>query len=76
MVPDSMYGASKAAAEHVMNAYRLQFGVDTVSLRITWVYGPRRSTACLIRDMLTDAAAGRTTRIPYGRDFPPVCPHR
>lgn len=70
LMPDSMYGASKAAAEHVMNAYKLQFGVDTVSLRITWVYGPRRSTACLIREMLTDAAAGRITHIPYGRDFP------
>lgn len=70
MVPDSMYGASKAAAEHVLNAYKLQFGVDTVSLRIGWVYGPRRSTACLIRQMMVDALAGRTTRIPYGRDFP------
>lgn len=70
MVPDSMYGASKAASEHVMNAYKLQFGVDTVSLRISWVYGPRRTTACLIRGMLTDAAAGRPTTLSYGRDFP------
>lgn len=70
MVPDTMYGASKAAAEHVMNAYKLQFGVDTVNLRIGWVYGPRRSTACLIRQMLLDAMAGRVTQIPYGRDFP------
>lgn len=70
MVPDTMYGASKAAAEHVMNAYKLQFGVDTVNLRIGWVYGPRRSTACLIRQMLTDAIAGRPTLIPFGRDFP------
>jgi len=70
MVPDTMYGASKAAAEHVMNAYKLQFGVDTVNLRIGWVYGPRRSTACLIRQMMVDAISGRTTCIPYGRDFP------
>ncbi|MDT1064438.1 NAD(P)-dependent oxidoreductase [Paracoccus sp. CPCC 101403] len=70
MVPDTMYGASKAAAEHVMNAYKLQFGVDTVNLRIGWVYGPRRSTACLIRQMLVDVMAGRTTHFPYGRDFP------
>lgn len=70
MVPDSMYGASKAASEHVMNAYKLQFGVDTVNMRIGWVYGPRRTTSCLIRQMLTDALAGRTTRIPFGRDFP------
>jgi len=70
LAPDTMYGASKAASEHVMNAYKLQFGVDTVSLRISWVYGPRRTTACLIRQMLTDAAAGRVTTIPYGRNFP------
>lgn len=70
MVPDTMYGASKAAAEHVMNAYKLQFGIDTVNLRIGWVYGPRRSTICLIRQMLIDAMAGRPTQIPYGRDFP------
>ena len=70
MVPDTMYGASKAASEHVMNAYKRQFGVDTVNMRIGWVYGPRRTTSCLIRQMLTDALAGRTTRIPYGRGFP------
>lgn len=70
MEPDSMYGASKAASEQILNAYKRQFGVDTVSLRLTWVYGPRRSTACLIRQMLLDAMAGRVTRIPYGRDFP------
>lgn len=70
MTPDTMYGASKAAAEHLMNAYKLQFGVDTVSLRIGWVYGPRRSTACLIRQMLIDAMAGNPTQLPYGLNFP------
>lgn len=70
MEPDSMYGASKAASEQILNAYKRQFGVDTVSLRLTWVYGPRRTTACLIRGMLTDAMVGRATHIPYGRDFP------
>ncbi len=69
LMPSSMYGASKAAAEHVLNAYKLQFGVDTVSLRISWVYGPRRSTSCLIRQMLVDSMEGKTTRIPYGRNF-------
>lgn len=70
MEPESMYGASKTASEQVLNAYKRQFGVDTVSMRLTWVYGPRRMTACLIRQMLTDALAGRPTKIPYGRDFP------
>ncbi|AJE48768.1 NAD-dependent epimerase/dehydratase family protein [Celeribacter indicus] len=70
MIPDSVYGATKASAEHLLNAYKLQFGLDTVSLRISWVYGPRRRTACLIRDMLCDALAGRASHIPFGKDFP------
>ena len=68
--PDSIYGASKAAAEHVLDAYRLQFGLDTVSLRISWVYGPRCRTACVIRTMLEYALDGSPCALPYGRDFP------
>ena len=68
--PSSVYGASKAASEHLVRSYRLQHGVDGVSLRISWVYGPRRTTSCAIRQMLTDAMAGRTTQLPFGRDFP------
>lgn len=68
--PDSVYGASKASAEHLLDAYRLQFGVDTVSLRISWVYGPRRRTACVIRTMLEETLAGRPYALPYGREFP------
>jgi len=40
-----------------------------VSLRLCWVYGPRRKTDCIVRTMITDALAGRLTRIPYGRGF-------
>jgi UDP-glucuronate 4-epimerase len=69
LLPSSMYGASKAAAEHLLNGYRSQFGVDTVSLRFSWVYGPRRSTSCIIRQILVDSLQGKTTHIPYGRDF-------
>ena len=68
--PSSVYGASKAASEHLVHSYRHQHGVDGVALRISWVYGPRRSTACAIRQMITDALAHRQTRLPFGRDFP------
>lgn len=68
--PTSVYGASKAASEHLVRSYRLQHGVDGVSLRISWVYGPRRTTSCAVRQMLTDAMAGRATKLPFGRDFP------
>jgi UDP-glucuronate 4-epimerase len=69
LLPSSMYGASKAAAEHILNGYKSQFGIDTVSLRISWVYGPRRSTSCLIRQILVDSLKGKSTHIPYGRSF-------
>lgn len=69
MVPASLYAASKVASEQLVAAYALQYGVDGVSLRLSWVYGPHRTTDCMIRTMLTDAMASRATRIPFGYDF-------
>ncbi len=68
--PSTVYGASKAASEHLVRSYAEQHGVDGVSLRLSWVFGPRRTTACAIRMMITDALEGRPTRLPFGRDFP------
>lgn len=68
--PSSVYGASKAASELLVQGYKRQHGVDGVSLRISWVYGPRRATACAIRQMIVDGLAGRATHLPFGRDFP------
>ncbi|MCC6206256.1 MAG: NAD(P)-dependent oxidoreductase, partial [Hyphomicrobiales bacterium] len=36
--PTSVYGASKAAGEQLLEGYRQQHGVDSVSLRPGWVY--------------------------------------
>jgi nucleoside-diphosphate-sugar epimerase len=69
MAPTSVYGASKVASEQLVSAYARQYGVDGVSLRLSWVYGPRRTTDCVIRTMIADALAERPTRIPFGRDF-------
>lgn len=67
--PTSVYGASKAASEQLVAAYARQHGVDGVSLRLSWVYGPRRTTDCFIRNSIEDALAGRPTALPWGRDF-------
>jgi UDP-glucuronate 4-epimerase len=67
--PTNIYGASKVAGEQLVACYSRQYGVDGVSLRLAWVYGPRRSTDCIIRTMIQDALARRPTRIPFGRDF-------
>lgn len=65
----SLYAASKVASEQLVTAYAAQYGVSGVSLRLSWVYGPRRMTDCVIRDMIMDAQAGRATRMTFGRDF-------
>lgn len=67
--PSSVYGASKAAGEHLLDGYAIQHGLDGVSIRPAWVYGPGRTTDCAIRTMILDAQAGRATHFPFGRDF-------
>jgi UDP-glucuronate 4-epimerase len=63
------YGVSKICSERIARAYA-SHGVDTVILRPCWVYGPRRRTTCVIKDMIADALCGQATRLPYGAGFP------
>ncbi len=67
--PSTVYGATKLAAEQLVTAYAREHGLDTVSLRLSWVYGPNRTTSCLLRRMLADALEGRATVVPWGADF-------
>ena len=67
--PSSVYGGSKAAAEQIINTYAIQYGVDGVSIRIGWVYGPRRRTSCAIREMIGNSLLKQPSHLPYGRDF-------
>lgn len=61
--PDTVYGATKAAGDALIEAYHAEHGVDAVSLRVASCYGPGRTTDCLIRTMVEDALARRTTRV-------------
>lgn len=67
--PTSLYGASKVASEVMVTAYADQFGLDGVSCRLSWVYGPRRTTDCFIRGLIEDAMAGQPSRRDFGADF-------
>jgi nucleoside-diphosphate-sugar epimerase len=67
--PQSVYGASKVACEQLVATYGSQFGIDGVSLRLSWVYGPRRSTECVVRMMIENAMRDRPTKLPYGGGF-------
>lgn len=66
---NDVYGVSKIVSERVAQTYA-QYGVETVLLRPSWVYGPRRRTTCVIKTMIGDALSGRPTHLPYGTGFP------
>jgi nucleoside-diphosphate-sugar epimerase len=67
--PSTLYGASKVCGEQIVAAYQKQYGIDGTSLRYATIYGPRRTTSCVLRDMITGAIAGSPVRIPFGKDF-------
>ena len=64
-----VYGATKAGGDILARAYAAQHGLDAVALRFSWVYGPRRRTDCLIRELIRDALGGRTSRHSFGPGF-------
>jgi UDP-glucuronate 4-epimerase len=68
--PMSVYGASKAASDQILVGYRAQHNVDAVAVRLSWVYGPGRTTDCFIRTLIEDAYLGKRTTLPFGRGFP------
>jgi len=68
--PASLYGASKVASEYITTAYAQQYGLSAASVRLSWVYGPGRTTDCVVRTMIEDALAARPTRMAFGSDFP------
>jgi UDP-glucuronate 4-epimerase len=67
--PSSLYAASKIASEQLVTAYAQQYGVAGVSLRFAWIYGPRRTTDCVIRTMIDGALDSRPVHLPFGADF-------
>ena len=63
--PSTIYAATKAAGEALLEGYFSEHGVDSVVLRVASCYGPGRTTACLIRTLIEDGLTGRTTNVKY-----------
>ena len=63
--PSSPYSASKAAAEHLVHAYHVSYGLDTVITRGSNSYGPRQYPEKVIPLFTANALAGRPLPI-YG----------
>lgn len=70
--PDSIYGATKLAAEHLGLHYFRKFGVDFVAMRLATLYGPgrlaRHGSVALMSEMVEKARLGQPMKIAQGRD--------
>ena len=65
--PETIYGQTKLASEHLMLWYNRKHGLDTRALRFTWVFGPGRTTGitALYSSFILDAMAlGKPLHIP------------
>ena len=63
--PNSPYAASKAAADHLVRAYRHTYGLPTLVTNCANNYGPRQFPEKLIPLMIHNALAGKTLPL-YG----------
>ena len=70
--PDSVYGATKVASEFMASHYGKKLGLDIVSLRFAFIYGPGKSQryggTSIQGRMIENAAKGLETSIPQGKD--------
>lgn len=60
--PTDVYGATKAACDVLVHAYREEHKINAIALRIGRVYGPGRTTESLIAALISDALEGRSSR--------------
>lgn len=63
LAPDSVYGASKAAAEAALAGYAREHGIDGLALRFSWIYGPGRRTPTTLERLIRAGLAGETVTL-------------
>lgn len=65
--PETIYGQTKLASEHLLQWYAKKHGLDTRALRFTWVFGPGRTNGitALYSSLILDAIArGQDMSVP------------
>ena len=57
--PETIYGQTKLASEHLLSWYARKHDMDTCALRFTWVFGPGRTTGitALYSSLILDSIA-------------------
>ena len=63
------YAASKISAENILRSYREIHKLETISLRLGAVYGPRRKTDCLIRNLIKRSINKEVSDLNFGKDW-------
>jgi nucleoside-diphosphate-sugar epimerase len=66
--PTTPYGVTKVAGELLADVYNRLYGMDTVCLRFSEVYGPCNKMPTALRDMLLAAIHNRPFRMAAGGD--------
>ena len=61
--PETVYGASKVAAEAAMTGYAGEHGLDAVALRFSWIYGPGRRTPTTLERLIRAGMAGEAVTL-------------
>lgn len=65
-MPEDIYGATKLTTEHLTRLYGALYGIETLSLRVGWIYGPRQKMQCYLHELLRAAIDGRAWRAASG----------
>lgn len=68
--PDSVYGASKLAAEQALSGYVGEYGLDAVGIRLSWIYGPGRTTPTALEKAIRAGMAGQDVAMDAGLTSP------
>ncbi len=66
LLSSNMYGVSKIACEALVRAYDGISEFQGTSLRLAHVYGPRRTTSCVIGETLRAAKNNQAYSVPFG----------
>ena len=63
------YAASKISAENILRSYRKTHKLETVSLKLGAVYGPRRTTDCLVHRLIKNSINHEALELGFGKDW-------
>jgi nucleoside-diphosphate-sugar epimerase len=67
--PENLYGATKASCDLLLKKYYENYELDIISLRISTIYGHRRSTSCFINEIISSGIKKNKITLPFKSDF-------